>query len=117
MLYLMSLILSISFTYFLIKYPLVVAEPSQRGMHSTPKATSGGIGIALSILIFSILIVGYMMNYNYFFYTSLLITVAHLFFYQLKFFNSKDPSMCLKVFKSNNLVGLLIFCNILLGKF
>ena len=55
MLYLMSLILSISFTYFLIKYPLVVAEPSQRGMHSTPKATSGGIGIALSILIFSIL--------------------------------------------------------------
>ena len=68
-------------------------------------------------LIFSILIVGYMMNYNYFFYASLLITIAHLFFYQIKFFNSKNPSMCLKVFKSNNLVGLLIFCNILIGKF
>ena len=68
-------------------------------------------------LIFSILIVGYMMNYNYFFYASLLITIAHLFFYQIKSFNSKNPSMCLKVFKSNNLVGLLIFCNILIGKF
>ena len=68
-------------------------------------------------LIFSILIVGYMMNYNYFFYASLLITIAHLFFYQIKSFNPKSPSMCLKVFKSNNLVGLLIFCNILIGKF
>jgi 4-hydroxybenzoate polyprenyl transferase len=68
-------------------------------------------------LIFSILIVGYMMNYNYFFYASLLITIAHLFFYQIKSFNPKIPSMCLKVFKSNNLVGLLIFCNILIGKF
>ena len=69
-----------------------------------------------AFLIFSILIVGYMMNYNYFFYASLLITITHLFFYQIKFFNSKDPFMCLKVFKSNNLVGLFIFCNILIGK-
>ena len=75
------------------------------------------ISTCYAFLIFSILIVGYMMNYNYFFYASLLITISHLFFYQIKFFNSKDPSMCLKVFKSNNLVGLLIFCNILIGKF
>jgi 4-hydroxybenzoate polyprenyltransferase len=58
-----------------------------------------------------------MMDYNYFFYASLLITITHLFFYQIKFFNSKNTYMCLKVFKSNNLVGLLIFCNILIGKF
>ena len=75
------------------------------------------VSTCYAFLIFSILIVGYMMNYNYFFYASLLITIAHLFFYQIKFFNSKNPSMCLKVFKSNNLVGLLIFCNILIGKF
>ena len=68
-------------------------------------------------LTLSILIVGILMNYNYFFYATLLITTAHLFFYQIKSFNSKDPSMCLKVFKSNNLVGLLVFCNILIGKF
>lgn len=75
------------------------------------------ISTCYAFLIFSILIVGYMMNYNYFFYASLLITIAHLFFYQINFFNPKNPSMCLKVFKSNNLVGLLIFCNILIGKF
>ena len=75
------------------------------------------VSTCYAFLIFSILIVGYIMDYNYFFYASLLITIAHLFFYQIKFFNSKNPSMCLKVFKSNNLVGLLVFCNILIGKF
>ena len=75
------------------------------------------VSTCYAFLILSILIVGYMMNYNFFFYISLLITIAHLFFYQIKFFNSKKPLMCLKVFKSNNLVGLLIFCNILIGKF
>jgi 4-hydroxybenzoate polyprenyl transferase len=75
------------------------------------------VSACYAFLIFSILIVGYMMNYNYFFYASLLVTITHLFFYQIKSFNAKNPSMCLKVFKSNNLVGLLIFFNILIGKF
>ena len=69
----------------------------------------------LCFLILSILIVGFMMNYSYFFYLSLLITIAHLFFYQIKFLILKTHK-CLKIFKSNNLVGLLIFCNILIGK-
>ena len=67
-------------------------------------------------LISSILILGILMNYNYFFYISLLITIIHLFFYQIKIFNSKDPVRCLKVFKSNNVTGFIIFCNILIGK-
>jgi len=68
-------------------------------------------------LISSILISGILMDYNYFFYLSLLLTVFHLFFFQIKLFNSKDPTSCLRVFKSNNLTGLIIFCNILIGKF
>ena len=67
-------------------------------------------------LIFSILIVGILMNYSYFFYLSLLITIIHLFFYQIKYFNSKNPLSCLKIFKSNNEIGLIIFCTILIGK-
>ena len=67
-------------------------------------------------LISSILISGVLMNYNYFFYLSLIVTVFHLFFFQIKFFNSKDPKRCLKVFKSNNITGLIIFFNILIGK-
>jgi 4-hydroxybenzoate polyprenyltransferase len=64
----------------------------------------------------SILIVGILMNYNYFFYLSLLITIIHLFFYQIKYLNSKNPLSCLKIFKSNNEIGLIIFCTILIGK-
>ena len=67
-------------------------------------------------LISSILFSGILMNYNYFFYVSLFITIIHLFFYQIKYFNSKDALSCLKVFKSNNITGLIIFCNILIGK-
>ena len=69
-----------------------------------------------SFLILSILVLGTLMNYNYFFYISLLVTIIHLFFYQVKNFNSKDPLSCLRVFKSNNMAGLIIFCNILIGK-
>jgi len=69
-----------------------------------------------ALLILSILISGTLMNYNYFFYIGLLSAIIHLFFYQIKFFNSKNPSSCLKVFKSNNIIGLIIFCNILIGK-
>tara|TARA_B110000438_G_scaffold221882_1_gene215192 strand:- start:1836 stop:2699 length:864 start_codon:yes stop_codon:yes gene_type:complete len=69
-----------------------------------------------AFLILSIFTVGLLMNYSYFFYLSLLITISHLFFYQIKFFNSQNPSSCLKVFKSNNAIGLIIFCNILIGK-
>jgi 4-hydroxybenzoate polyprenyltransferase len=67
-------------------------------------------------LVLSILIVGILMSYNYFFYISLLMTVIHLFFYQVKYFSSKDPVGCLKVFKSNNIIGVIIFSNILIGK-
>ena len=74
------------------------------------------VTICYFFLISSILILGILMNYNYFFYISLLITIIHLFFYQIKFFNSRDPESCLRVFKSNNITGLIIFCNILVGK-
>ena len=69
-----------------------------------------------ALLIVCILISGTLMNYNYFFYIVLLSGIIHLFFYQIKFFNSKSPSSCLRVFKSNNITGLIIFCNILIGK-
>ena len=74
------------------------------------------ISICYVFLLLSILIVGFLMNYNYYFFLSLLITTMHLFFYQIKFFNSKKPKNCLRIFKSNNAIGLIILCNILIGK-
>ena len=68
-----------------------------------------------SLIIF-FLIGAYSMNLNYNFYLFMTVPLIHLFLYQIKIFNLKDPSSCLKAFKSNNFLGLLIFLNILIAK-
>ena len=60
---------------------------------------------------------GYLMNLNYIFFLFSLILLLHLFLYQIKTFNSKDPNNCLKIFKSNNTLGFLVLINILITKF
>jgi len=69
-----------------------------------------------SFFIISILATGYLMDFNTFFYIGLILIFTHLFLYQIKLFNSKDTNSCLKIFKSNNLIGILILFNILIGK-
>ena len=69
-----------------------------------------------SFLIIFFLGGGYLMKFNYIYFVFMLIPIFHLFFYQLKTFNLKDSSSCLKAFKSNNLLGLIILLNILAGK-
>ncbi len=56
------------------------------------------------------------MKFNYIFYFTMAITFLHLFFYQIKFLNVKDSKNCLKIFKSNNILGLIVYANILMGK-
>jgi len=68
------------------------------------------------ILTFSLIIGGYMLNFDLFYYLFLIIPIIYLFFYQIKIFNSNNPNICLKIFKSNNYFGLIIFINILIGK-
>ena len=68
-----------------------------------------------SLIVF-FLIGAYSMNLNYNFYLFMIVPFIHLFLYQIKIFNLKDPSSCLKAFKSNNFLGLLIFLNILIAK-
>jgi 4-hydroxybenzoate polyprenyltransferase len=72
--------------------------------------------ICYSILITSLLITGYLMELNKFYFVNTLLVIIHLFFYQIKSFNSNNTENCLKIFKSNNFLGLLIFASILLGK-
>ena len=69
-----------------------------------------------SFLIIFFLGGGYFMKFSYIYFVFILIPIFHLFFYQLKTFNLKDSSSCLKAFKSNNLLGLIILLNILTGK-
>ena len=68
------------------------------------------------ILIFTLILIGFMMNFNKYYYFFLTIPFFHLFFYQIKTFDSKKPSDCLNVFKSNNMFGLIVLINILIGK-
>ena len=68
------------------------------------------------IFILSFLIVGFLMNFNKFYYLFMLLPAFHLFIHQLKGLRINSPSNCLKKFKSNNFLGLLVLCNILIGK-
>ena len=69
-----------------------------------------------SFLISLFIIGGYCMKFPNIYYFLTIIPFLHLFFYQMKIFESKNPSSCLKAFKSNNFFGLIIFLNILIVK-
>ena len=72
--------------------------------------------ICYLIFILSLIGVGFFMNFNETFYYFLIIPVLHLFFYQIHLFNFKNPKNSLKIFKKNNLLGLIVLFNILIGK-
>ena len=69
-----------------------------------------------SILIIFFIIGGNFMKFNNLYNFLFLIPFTHLFFYQIKNFQSKNPQICLKIFKSNNFLGLIIFLNLLISK-
>ena len=74
--------------------------------------------LILCYLIFFVclILIGVSMKFSNIFYLTLVITFFHLFFYQIKFLNIKVPKNCLKIFKSNNILGLIVGLNILAGK-
>jgi 4-hydroxybenzoate polyprenyltransferase len=72
--------------------------------------------ICYSLFIIAIYIVGYFMNFSLIFYVFTVISVFHLFFFQIYNLKHKDPKSCLKTFKSNNMLGFLILLNLLIGK-
>ena len=72
--------------------------------------------ICYTILLLSLITVGYLNEFNQLYFIFLITIVYHMYFFQLKNFSSKDPSICLKIFKSNNFLGLLIFISVLIGK-
>ena len=59
---------------------------------------------------------GYLMKFNYIYFICLIVQLLHFFVYQLGRLDIKSSSSCLKLFKSNNFLGLIIFLNLLIGK-
>jgi len=72
--------------------------------------------ICYLVFIISLIGVGLLMKFNTMFYIFILVPFFHLFFYQIYNFDFKDSKSSLKVFKSNNLLGVIILFNILIGK-
>jgi len=69
------------------------------------------------IFIICVLITGILMKFNNIFFMFLAIPTLHLIVYQIKNLNVNNPESCLKIFKSNNFFGFIIFINLLMGKF
>tara|TARA_B100000902_G_scaffold383140_1_gene421635 strand:- start:126 stop:992 length:867 start_codon:yes stop_codon:yes gene_type:complete len=74
------------------------------------------IVLCYAILLILFIIGGYYMKFNYVYYFLSIVALLHIYFYQIKFFDSKNPLSCLKAFRSNNFFGLIIFLNILISK-
>ncbi|MDA9725421.1 4-hydroxybenzoate octaprenyltransferase [Candidatus Pelagibacter sp.] len=72
--------------------------------------------LSYSSLYILFLIGGTLMEFKYFYYLLSIFPLVHLFFFQIKVFNFNDSSSCLKAFRSNNILGLIIFLNILIVK-
>ena len=72
--------------------------------------------VCYAFVIIFFIIGGFKMNFHSSYYFLILIPFTHLFLYQIKIFDLKNPSSCLNAFKSNNSFGLIIFLNILIVK-
>ena len=73
--------------------------------------------LACYVILFSMIItLGILEKFNIFYYAFSLIIGYHLFLYQLKSVNLDNPMNCLKIFKSNNFLGFIIFLQLLITK-
>ena len=72
--------------------------------------------ICYSIFILALITTGFLMKFNSIFYFCLPIPILHLFLYQIYNFDFRDSKSSLKIFKANNLLGVIVLFNILVGK-
>tara|TARA_S200000501_G_scaffold55840_1_gene45977 strand:- start:9196 stop:10062 length:867 start_codon:yes stop_codon:yes gene_type:complete len=68
------------------------------------------------IFLISLILVGFFMEFKIYYFIFLIFPALHLLILQIQNLNFNSKEMCLKKFKSNNFLGLLIFINILIGK-
>ena len=76
------------------------------------------IFLSLCYLLFILffIITGIKLNFNKYFFISTMTVFFHLFIIQIMNFDKENKEKCLKIFKSNNFLGLIILICILIGK-
>ena len=75
------------------------------------------LNVCYSTFLLSLIIIGILNRFNVVYFIFLVIIVYHMYFVQIKKFKPNNSLGCLKIFKSNNLLGLLIFISLLIGRF
>jgi len=68
------------------------------------------------IFILSLVLLGIVSNMNFFYYFLLILIIFQMFYFQIKKLNIDNGQSCLKIFKSNNFLGLIIFFTFIIGK-
>ena len=74
------------------------------------------ISVCYFLFFLSLILIGYFMNFNNLYYLLLIIPFFHLFFYQIINLDINNNNSCHQKFKSNNILGLIIFLTVLIEK-
>ena len=72
--------------------------------------------ICYTVFLFTILMIGLLMDLNKIFYLIYLIIFLQMSYFQIKKLNIENKLICLKIFKSNNFLGFLVFLGLVAGK-
>ena len=72
--------------------------------------------LCYSIFLLSLYIVGHLMDLNKIFLIFFFLILIQMYYFQLKKLQLNNPNSCLNVFKSNNILGALVFLGLILGK-
>jgi 4-hydroxybenzoate polyprenyltransferase len=72
--------------------------------------------LCYSVFLLNLLITGFFIELNSFFYLTFILIILQMFYFQLKKLNIKKNFNCLKIFKSNNFLGLLVLISLIGGK-
>ena len=73
--------------------------------------------ICYSIFFVSLITIAFLMDLNKFYLIFLFTIALHMYFFQLRKLDISSPENCLRIFKSNNSLGLLVFVVLIAGKF
>jgi 4-hydroxybenzoate polyprenyltransferase len=72
--------------------------------------------LCYSVFLLNLLITGFFIELNSFFYLTFILIILQMFYFQLKRLNIENSYECLSIFKSNNFLGLLVLISLIGGK-
>ena len=69
-----------------------------------------------SIFLINLFLIGHLMNFNKLSLIVYVLIVIQMFYFQLKKLKIDNSINCLKIFKSNNILGLIVLIGLMIGK-